>query len=150
MSMAGVMPETYTGENARITIAGKTHSTLGLSDFTITLSRDTIETELVGEKGNYHQAGSLTVEGSLTATKLAPNAAGVLLESLLNGTTVSISGCAGDKSLRFYFASGLITGFDISVGDANTVTEGSVDFVVLDPHNVTAEPIGNAGVKIHD
>jgi len=145
-----VMPETYTGENAKITIAGKTHSTLGLSDFTLTLSRDTIETALVGEKGNYHQAGSLSVEGSLTATKLDNSAAGVLLESLLNGTMVTISGSVGDKSLKFYFASGLITGFDISVGDANTVTEGSIDFVVLDPQNVVTEPISGAGVKIHD
>jgi len=130
-------PETYTGENAKVEIAGKDHATLGLSDFTLTLSRDTIETELLGEKGNYFMAGSLGIEGSLTATKLDDSAAGVLLESLINGTPVTISGTAGDKSISFYFTSGLITGFDISLGDADTVTEGSIDFTVLNPQDVT-------------
>jgi len=143
-------PETYTGENAKITIASKTHSTLGLSDFTLTLSRDTIETELVGEAGNDYRAGSLSVEGSLTATKLDNSAAGVLLEALINGTTVTISGSAGDKSLHFYFKSGLITGFEITLGDADTVSEGSVDFVVLDPQNVTKTNLAGGGVKISD
>ena len=143
-------PTTYTGENAAITIATKTHSTLGLSDFTLTLSRDTIETELVGESGNDFRAGSLTVEGSLTATKLDNNAAGTLLEALLNGTYVTISGSAGTNSLHFYFASGLITGFEITLGDANTVSEGSIDFTVVDAHNVTKTALATGGVKIHD
>jgi len=82
-------------------------------------------------------AGSLGIEGSLTATKLDDSAAGVLLESLINGTPVTISGTAGDKSISFYFTSGLITGFDISLGDADTVTEGSIDFTVLNPQDVT-------------
>jgi len=149
MNMA-VSPQTYTGQDAKITISGKSHSTLGLSDFTLTLSRDTIETALVGEKGNFHQAGSLAVEGSLTATKLDSNAAGVLLEALINGTVVTIPGNAGDKSLKFYFKSGLITGFDITIGDAKKVTEGSIDFTVLDPQNVVTTPISGKGVKIHD
>jgi len=144
----GATPETYTGEDAKITIGGKSHSTIGLSDFRITLTRDTIETPLVGEKGNDVRAGFLSVEGSLTAIKLDNNAAGVLLEHLINGTNVIISGSAGDKSLHFYFTSGMITGFEISMGDAGTVTKGSIDFIVMNPHQVSKTNLAGGGVKI--
>ncbi|RKY26036.1 MAG: hypothetical protein DRP62_00050 [Planctomycetota bacterium] len=130
--------ETYTGENASITIKGLSHAALGISDFSLTLSRDTIEEPLVGEKGNFYMQGPISVEGSLTAAKLSHSAAGALLEALINGNTVEISGCVGDKSLHFYFKSAQITGFDISIGDASTITEGSIDFSLLMPYKVSS------------
>ena len=68
--MAAGTPTTYRGLDAKIQMGSKTHSTLGLSDFTITLDRGTVEQELVGEPGNYFLAGSMSVEGSFTAAKL--------------------------------------------------------------------------------
>jgi hypothetical protein len=32
----------------------------------------------------------------------------------------------------------MITGFDLSLGDADTITEGSIDFAVMDPQNISA------------
>jgi hypothetical protein len=57
----------YRGNSARIQCWGTfgteyttlTQSTIGLSDFSITFNRGTVEQELVGEIGNYSAAGSL-------------------------------------------------------------------------------------------
>ena len=130
--------EIYTGENANITIAGKSHSAIGISDFSLTLSRDTVEEPLLGEKGNFTMQGPISVEGSLTAARLSHSAAGVLLQAMIDGSPVEISGCVGDKSLHFYFKSAQITGFDISIGDASTITEGSIDFSLLAPFKVSS------------
>lgn len=140
---------TYTGKDAAIKIATKTHSTLGLSDFSLTIDRGVVEQELVGETGNYFTAGSLGIEGSLTMCKLEDNAGGDLLSAIISGTKVVVSGSSGDNSVHFYFQSGAITGFDISLGDADTITEGSVDFAVMDPQNVTLTNLEN-GVVIQD
>ena len=138
----GATPTTYRGEQADISIGGKSvgrlsKAVIGLSDFTLTLDRGTVEQELVGEAGNYWIAGSLSVEGSLTACKLDSTAAGDVLAHVISGTRSWISGSVGDKSLRFFFASCMITGFDLTMGDADTITEGSMDFTLEDPQNVT-------------
>lgn len=136
-------PETYKGNDALIQIGGTTHSGFGLSDFSLTLDRGTVEQELVGEEGNLHLAGSVSIEGSLTACKLDYNAAGALLACVISGTRTWISGSCGTNSLHFFFLSGMITGFDITMGDADTITEGSADFMVQDPQNLAFSYIGS-------
>jgi hypothetical protein len=131
-------PITYRGNDAVIEIGDKTHSTLGLSDFSLTFDRGTVEQELVGEEGNYFVAGSMSIDGSLTACKLDKDAAGALLANTISGTNAWVSGSAGPKSLHFYFKSCAITGFDLSLGDADTITEGSIDFTVLSPYKVSS------------
>jgi len=133
----GETPTTYTGNDADIKVATHTHTVLGISDFSITFDRGVVEQELVGEEGNYFKAGALSIEGSLTVCKLEEGAGGDLLESTISGTYVVVSGSCGTNSVKFYFPSCSVTGFDISLGDADTVTEGSIDFVVMDPQFVT-------------
>jgi len=139
----GANPVTYRGEQAAIRIKGKsgtarTDNVIGLSDFSLTLDRGTVEQELVGEAGNYFVAGALSIEGSLTACKLDATAAGDLLTHVISGTRAWISGSCGKYSLHFFFASCMITGFDLSIGDASTITEGSLDFMVENPKDVRA------------
>lgn len=151
-------PVTYTGKDADITIGTKTHTNLGLGDYSLTLSRDTIEQELVGKIGNYFVAGSLSVEGSFTASELGKSALSEILSNILptsqegNSTpTIAMSGQAGTNSLGFYFASTQITGFDIDLGDADTISTASVDYTVLDPYNVDIiKATNDAGTWIGD
>ena len=144
-------PVTYRGSDAAIVLGGSGQSTFGLSDFNLTLDKGTVEQELVGQAGNYSVAGSLSVEGSLTACKLDHTAAGMLLANVISGTITTVSGSVGTESLHFYFKSTMITGFDISVGDADTITEGSIDFMVQDPQNVnTITYTGTGKVRIRD
>ena len=135
----------YRGNNARIQCWGSfggseytslTQSLIGMSDFSLTLSRGTVEQQLVGEIGNYSAAGSLSVEGSLTACKMDNTLAGYIVGHCVSGNMIHISGMAGDQSLHFFFISAMITNFDLSMGDADTISEGSFDFIVLDPQNV--------------
>lgn len=149
-------PTVYTGSDAEIQLglkgeSGKTHSVLAISDFSLTLDRGTVEQELVGETGNIFFQGALSIDGSLTSCKLASGATGFLLESIISGTSgkrVWVSGSCGAKSLHFFFASCQITGFDITIGDASTITEGSIDFTVLNPSDVTKTTIGDGGIWI--
>ena len=144
-------PVTYRGESAVVKIGTTADSTLGLSDFSITLDRGTVEQELVGESGNYFAAGSLSVDGSLTGCKTDTTAAGTILEQVINGTRTTVSGSAGTNSLHFYFASCAITSFEITLGDADTITEASMDWTLTDPQNVTTvTQIGGSGTKISD
>jgi len=134
----------YRGNSARIQLWGTfgteytklTQSTIGMSDFSITLARGTVEQELVGETGNYSAAGALSVEGSLTACKLDATLAGYIVGHCVSGNMIHVSGSVGDDSLKFYFVSAMVTNFDLSMGDADTISEGSFDFIVLDPQNV--------------
>ena len=123
-------PTVYKGDDASIWITANgsemTHTTLALSDFSITLDKGTVEQELVGETGNYRVGGSVSVEGSLTHCKL--DGSSYLIGALVNGNRVRVSGSCGTNSLHFYLVSCAVTGFDISIGDADTITEGSVDF----------------------
>jgi hypothetical protein len=77
-------------------------------------------------------------------------AAGDILAHVISGSTCWISGSAGPDSLSFFFASCMITGFDLSIGDADTITEGSMDFTVQDPQNIKAFAIGEGGVQVRD
>jgi hypothetical protein len=151
--MAGT-PTTYTGEDAAIQVNGKAsarkHGVLGISDFSLTLDRGTVEQELVGEAGNYYVAGSLSCEGSLTMCKLDATAGGDILTHVISGTRAWVSGSCGANSLSFFFISCMITGFDLTIGDADTVTEGSIDFTVQDPQNIKAQALDTGGVQILD
>lgn len=138
--MAGIV----SGKDAKIFIAtnaadlsGKGQAVWGISDFSLTFSRDTVEQELVGMPGNYYRIGSLSIEGSYTNCKFAASGSADSLKSIIESTYVQISGAVADGSLRWYFVSCQITGYDISIGDADTITEASIDFTVMDPYNVT-------------
>jgi len=134
------MTATVTGEKARIKIGGKANSVFAISDFSITFDRGTVEQELVGETGNYFLQGALTIDGSLTCCRFGASGNSDMIDSLINSSIITISGCtnsdASDK-IGWYFPSCQITGYDISIGDASTITEASIDFTVLDPYHAT-------------
>jgi len=112
---------------------------LGISDFSLTMDRGVVEQELVGSPGNYRTAGSLSTELSLTHCKLDSNSAPYILGSVIKGFDLAVSGNTGPNSLHFYFVSCAVTGFDITLGDADTITEGSVDLVVRTPYQITVD-----------
>jgi hypothetical protein len=148
--MAATTPVTYTGKDAVIQVNGQNHTAIGIGDFSLTLDRGTVEQELVGEQGNWFGAGALSVEGSFSNVQWDSDVLGVTVGALINNTQIWVSGATGPKSLRFFFKSCQVTSFDISLGDASTVTEGSVDFTVLDPYNIKKLPIDGSGVRITD
>jgi len=140
-------PTIYRGNNAVIYIgSGNTsaednklsHSTLAISDFSLTLSKGTAEQELVGETGNFFLAGSLSAEGSLTACKMHNAAIGNIVKLLINGNSMRVSGNCGANSLHFYLHSCQCTGFDFSIGTADDITEGTIDFTVLYPYSLSS------------
>lgn len=134
-------PTTYTGKDASVWIySGSTaiaDSTIAISDFSLTIDKGVVEQELVGELGNYRVAGSISAEGSLTHCKL--DGTGYIIDSVAKGYNLKISGNCGSNSLHFYLVSCAVTGFDISIGDADTITEGSVDFSVMTPYQLTLD-----------
>jgi len=138
-------PTIYRGEDATIYIgSGGTanklsHGTLAISDFSLTLSKGTAEQELIGEKGNFFLAGSLSAEGSLTACKLHSTALGKIVNLMIEGVPMSVSGSCGAQSLHFYLRSCQVTGFDFSIGTADDITEGTVDFSVLYPYSISVQ-----------
>jgi len=153
--MAGTTPTTYRGNNAIIAITANgsevSHSTLALSDFSLTLDKGTVEQELIGEEGNYFVAGSMSAEGSLTSCRLNSGGIGGLISDMLGNYAVTISGSCGANSLHFYFVSSVVTGFDFSIGDADTITEGSIDFTLLHPYKVSSVThVGDGGTRISD
>ena len=134
------MADIYTGEHARIKIATKDQEALGIGSFTLTVSKAVVEQPLVGTKGPWRSGGPITIEGSLTQTKFLHSP---LLDSITNGTYITISGAtvasATDSTVvgpEFYFASGLVTRWELSQGDASAVMNASVDFVVVDAYNI--------------
>jgi hypothetical protein len=135
--MTATTPTTYTGEDADIYLSGLSNTTIGMGSFSLSIDRGTIEQELVGEAGNYFTQGAMTVGGSLTNCLWGGTVVDATLGSLINGTQVAISGNCGANSLHFYLVSCQVTGFDITIGDAGTVTEGSLDFTMTDPYNLT-------------
>lgn len=147
--MAGVL----TGGSASFYISaqgegeGGSQTVYGLSDISITFDRDTVEQELVGQTGNYFDYGALSVDGSFTCCKFASSGNADALRSIVKKKecyiSMQIGSAAGD--LKIYFTSAMITGWSISIGDASTITEASIDFTVLDPYNV----VYDSGV-IHD
>lgn len=138
-------PVTYTGEDSELWIfSGSTatpHSTFAISDFSLTFDKGVVEQELVGETGNYRIGGSLSAEGSLSHCKLDGHM--TLIWALVDGEYIKISGNCGSKSLHFYLVSCAVTGFDIDIGDADTITEGSVDFTVMTPYNLSVTDDGS-------
>ena len=141
-------PTTYSGEDADIYISGLSNTTVGMGSFNLTIGRGTIEQELVGERGNYFTQGAMTVDGSLTNCLWGANVVDATLGALVNGFYVKVSGNCGTNSLHFYLKSCQVTNFGIALGDAGTVTEGSIDFTVADPYNIDKTAIGNGGTLI--
>ena len=134
---------TVTGKNATIVIASgatsKNQAIWGISDFSLTFDRGTVEQELVGETGNWHGQGSLSVEGSYTCCKFGASGNCDALVGVIESTFLTISGnvdTTDTDNLSWRFVSSQVTGYDITMGDADTITEASIDFVVLDPFNV--------------
>lgn len=158
--MGGTTPVTYTGSDAVLLIgnasASGTHSDFAIADCSITLDRGTVEQELVGQTGNYFTQGALTVEGSFTHSKFSSDVVNILIGAVVpsaagvNPIDIYVSGEAGANSLHFYFHSCQITGFDLSFGDASTVTEGSVDFTVINPQDISLTEISGGGTYITD
>jgi len=145
-------PRTYTGEDATIKISGLGQASFAIGDFSLTIDRGTVEKELVGEAGNKFTQGALSVEGSFTQAEFGDKAVNAIVGSLINGTMVSVSGTSGVDSLHWYLKSCQITNFELSFGDASTVTEGSIDFTLLDPYNLTKTFYhgGGSGMRIYD
>ena len=122
---------------------GHTHAAFGVGDFTLTLDKGTVEQPLIGEVGNYMDQGSLSVDGSLTAAKFAASGVSDLLLNLVDAGSagswkyLTFSGSVSDATdatyLSWFLVSCQVTGYDITEGDADTITEASVDFTVMDP-----------------
>jgi len=145
---------TYTGADAylyfKVGATGVEHGGLGIGDFSLTLDRGTVEQELVGRNGNYFTQGAISIEGSLTSVKLDESSAGIFLESVIGDSTgpasIQVSGGVNETNgVIFDFKSCQVTGFDISIGDASTITEGSIDFVVLNPYDLETTKDGTNG-----
>jgi hypothetical protein len=149
------MPGTVTGEDARVMIgthaagvapsvvtAGlKSYVLYGMGDFSVTMDRGTIEQDLIGQPGNYKDQGSLSLDGSMTLSKFAASKNSDALNSILDGTGTNkyfvVSANVGSTNpMKFYFISCQVTGYDVSIGDANTVTEAAIDFIVLNPQDI--------------
>jgi len=143
---------TVTGSSAYIAIgahaaaAGATlqaDSIWGISDFSMNVERGMVEQELVGEIGNYFTHGALSIDGSYTCCKFAASGLSDSLDNILgNSTYLTVSGSTG-ANLSWYFRSCQVTGYDISMGDADTITEASIDWVVMNPHQVSIDSNGH-------
>jgi len=148
-------PTTLRGDTAKFWISSTTgtptygfhtQAILGIADISLTLDRGTVEAPLVGEKGNYFTAGALSAEGSFTASKLDTTSVGEVIRQMITGSKVRISGSCGTTGLNFYFKSAMITNFDLSIGDAETISEGSIDYIVMDPENVKRNTVGTSTI----
>jgi len=149
--MAGT-PTIYRGNSAILYIGSSSslpggnsklsHTNLSLSDVSITLDKGVVEQSLVGQAGNYFVAGALSCEGSLTACRIHMTALARLVKFMIDGTTIGVSGQVGSQSLHFCFKSCQITNFDYSIGAADEIVEGSIDFSVMYPYAISAQDTG--------
>ena len=151
------MAGTVTGKNALVKMATHaggvymtnpttTHSAWAIGDFSLTLSRDTVEQELIGQRGNFFIPGTLSLEGSLTSAKFGFGSTDHLSLNLFDTDTgtnqyLTISGCISTdtdvtKYIAWYLQSCQVTGYDVSMGDADTITEASIDFTVMLPQRI--------------
>ena len=151
------MAGTVTGEGANVWIAAhaagsapaswtsKDHATFAISDFSINFDRGSVEQPLIGQPGNYYDQGALKCDGSLTQCRFGASGNSDLLNNIVNGTGnyeyVAISGQISPDDgtttyLKWYLTSCQVTGFDVTMGDADTITEASIDFTCLDPYNL--------------
>ena len=133
----------------------KNQSTWALSDFSLTFDRGIVESDLMGEKGPYTTKGSISVEGSMTAAKFATPGYSDLLYNMCHfdedkykylGVSGTISTDTDATYLKWCLASCQVTGFDFSLGDADTVTEASIDFIMLNPQDLVFDT-AVSGVK---
>jgi len=151
------MAGTVTGKNARVRLAAhaagtdpnydnKTQSIWGLGDFSLTFDRGTIEQNLIGTRGNYFDQGTLSLDGSLTSCKFAASGLSDMLNNVLDtdygtykylGVSGTVSTDTDATYLRWCLASCQVTGYDISIGDADTITEASIDFVLINPQDLS-------------
>jgi hypothetical protein len=130
---------------ATMTWGAKSNTLYGMGDFSVTFARGIIEQGLIGVAGNYKDQGTLKIDGSLKISKLDTSGNSSFLNSILDGTgtnkffAVSSNLCgAGDNaSLRFTLVSCQVTGWDTSIGDADTITEANVKFVEVNPQSIT-------------
>jgi len=132
---AGTAPSSFKGQEI-----------FGIGDFSLTLGRGTVEQSLVGMAGNYFDQGKLTIEGSLTATKFGISGVSDILSNLIDTgrgvaatELLAVSGCVSNLEatyLSWYLPSCQVTGYDISIGDADSVTTANIDFTYLLPQNV--------------
>jgi len=131
------MVATVTGENVYVTIGSQLATLHAVSDFSLTFDRGTIEQELVGQEGNYFAQGALSIEGSLTCCRFGASGSDAFMDSLVDGSVMTISGTtySGSNGIGFYFYSAQVTGYDVSIGDNSTISEASIDFTILDPYN---------------
>jgi len=54
----------------------------------------------------------------------------------ISGAVSDASDLTGENYLSWYLVSCQVTGYDISMGDADTITEGSIDFTLMDPSEI--------------
>jgi len=141
------MPGRVTGKDAKVWIGctnlgTKTHELWAISDFSLTIDRGTVEQDLIGQPGNYVTQGAMSIEGSLTNCRFAASGNADMLRNIVeqsgNYQYLQVSGQIGSTNgLKFYFVSCQVTGYEILIGDASTISEASIDFQVLDANNVT-------------
>jgi len=127
-------------------LSSRGHSVYGVGDFSLTLDKGTVEQQLIGQVGNYFDQGALSMDGSFTLSQFGASGLADSLANLLDTTSagtyryLAISGCVSDSTdevyLSWFLVSCQVTGYDISMGDADTITTASVDFTVMDPFAV--------------
>jgi hypothetical protein len=142
------MAATVTGKNANVYIGdssavpSKGQDIWGISDFSVTFDRGTVEQELIGQPGNYFDQGALSIEGSLTNCRFAASGNAEALLNIVDGSGDNeffrVSGSIGSTNgLTFYFKSCQVTSYEVTMGDASTITEASIDFQVINPYSCT-------------
>lgn len=117
-----------------------THTLYGTSDVSFTFDRGTVEQELVGQPGNYFDQGALSIEGSFTNCRFGSSGAALHLLNCLNTDTYPnfrISCQIGTGSLSVCLYSAQVTSYEVAIGDADTISEASIDFTVMNPFQAT-------------
>ena len=138
-----VMVATHAAGTAVTWTAGDNHTMYGMGDFSITFDRGIIEQDLIGVAGNYKEQGALSVNGSLTISKLDTDSNSDFLNSILDGTgenayfSVSSNIGGATTSIVVVLVSCQVTGWDTTIGDADTITTASVDFIGVNPQSLT-------------
>lgn len=153
------MAGTVTGEDAYfyVSSAASDHmdhqygdqTVYGVSDFSFTLDRGIVEQELVGQAGNYFKPGALSLEGSFTNCRFGASGACTPLISIIESRKITISGHVESGELSWCFRSAQVTSYEISFGDASTISEASIDFTVLEPTAITYDGAAAPMLKDH-
>ncbi len=134
------MASTITGNKAVLSFDTNLGTLHAISDFSLTFDRGTVEQELLGETGNFFTQGALSIDGSLTMCRFGASGSAAFLDGMIDGDTIAISGHTNKDSvpgLGWYFTTVQVTGYDISIGDASTISEASIDFSIMNPYDVT-------------